>query len=92
MQASLAILGFLLGAASWLITGDWLWLVGGLVLLANWPFTLFVIMPTNKRLNDTPIDAAGHETRALIEKWGGLHAVRTALGGLSTLIFLWALN
>ncbi len=92
MQASLAILGFLLGAASWLITGDWLWLLGGIVLLANWPYTLFGIMPTNNRLNDTPIERAGPETRALIEKWGWLHAVRTSLGALSTLIFLGALN
>jgi len=92
MQAPLAVLGFLLGAATWLITGDWLWLVGGLVLLANWPYTLFAIMPTNHRLDDTPIEAAGLETRALIEKWGWLHAGRTALGTLSMLIFLGALN
>ncbi|MGE3231301.1 MAG: DUF1772 domain-containing protein [Hyphomicrobium sp.] len=92
MQAPLAVLGFLLGAATWLITTNWWWLVGGLVLLANWPYTLMVIMPTNHRLNDTPIEAAGPETRALIEKWGWLHAGRTALGTLSMLIFLGALN
>ena len=92
MQAPLAVLGFLLGAATWIITTDWLWLLGGLVLLANWPFTLLVIMPVNHRLNDTPEAEAGPETRDLIRKWGGLHAVRTTLGALSTLIFLLALN
>jgi hypothetical protein len=92
MQAPLAVLGFLLGVATWIITTDWLWLLGGLVLLANWPFTLLVIMPTNTRLNDTPEAEAGPETRDLIRKWGGLHAVRTTLGALSTLIFLFALN
>jgi hypothetical protein len=92
MQASLAVLGFLLGAATWIITTDWLWLLGGLTMLANWPFTLFVIMPVNNRLNDTPEEEAGPETRNLIRKWGGLHAVRTTLGALSTLIFLLALN
>lgn len=92
MQAPLAILGFLLGAATWWITGDWRWLVGGLVLLANWPYTLFVIMPTNHRLKLTPVESAGPVTRGLVEKWGGLHAVRTGLGTVATLIFLWALN
>lgn len=92
MQASLAVLGFVLGAITWIVTTDWLWLLGGLTMLANWPFTLFVIMPVNNRLNDTPEEEAGPETRDLIRQWGGLHAVRTTLGALSTLIFLLALN
>ena len=33
---------------------------------------------------------AGPHTRALIVKWGALHAVRTALGALATVAFLWA--
>ncbi|MCC7250409.1 DUF1772 domain-containing protein [Hyphomicrobium sp.] len=92
MQASLAVLGFLLGLATWWTTGDWRWLAGGLVLLANWPYTLLGIMPTNNRLMGASAESAGPETRALIERWGSLHAVRTALGALGTLIFLWALN
>lgn len=92
MQAPLAIIGFLLGAAAWWSTDDWRWLAGGLVLLANWPVTLLGIMPTNNRLMGTAPEAAGPQTRALIERWGKLHAIRTALGALATVIFLWALN
>ena len=66
------------------------WLLGAAVLIANWPFTLLGIMPTNNMLMATKPSAAGPETRRLIEKWGGLHAVRTALGFAATLIFLWA--
>jgi hypothetical protein len=62
------------------------------LILANWPFTLVVIMPTNKKLLSTPPEAAGPASRALIEKWGRLHAVRTSLGIAATLAFLWALN
>ena len=59
------------------------------MLLANWPFTYFVIMPTNKRLMGTPATEAGAETRCLIERWGRLHAVRSVLGLASVLTFLW---
>jgi hypothetical protein len=48
MQASLAIVGGLFGLVAYLSTLDWRWP------LANWPYTLFVIAPTNRRLMDTP--------------------------------------
>lgn len=41
MQSSLAITGFLLGASAWWIEGSLLFLVGALLMIANWPWTLF---------------------------------------------------
>jgi uncharacterized membrane protein len=90
MQASLAVIGGILGVLEWLVTGNWLWLAGAISLLGNWPFTLIAIMPTNNALNAVPIERAGPATRELIEKWGRLHGVRSALGALSVGLFLWA--
>jgi uncharacterized membrane protein len=90
MQASLAIVGFLLGLLAWWQTGGWLWLAGAVVLVANWPYTMLGILPTNNRLMATGPDEAGPESRALLKKWAGLHAVRTALGFIATVIFLTA--
>ena len=90
MQASLAIAGFLLGLLAWWQTNDWWWLVGALVLVANWPYTLLGVMPTNRKLMATDPASAGPESRELVARWGGLHAVRTALGFAATLIFLGA--
>jgi hypothetical protein len=90
MQASLAIVGSVLGLAAYFGTSDWGCLFGAVVLLANWPYTIFVIMPTNRRLMDTPSEAATAETRRMLERWGTLHAGRSALGLVATLIFLWA--
>jgi hypothetical protein len=69
---------------------DWRWLLGAVVLLANWPYTVFMIMPINRRLMDTPPEAATAETRSMLERWGALHAGRSALSLAATLIFLWA--
>jgi hypothetical protein len=60
------------------------------VLVANWPFTLLFIMPTNLRLMATAPESADVATRALLERWGRLHAVRSVLGAIATLLFLLA--
>lgn len=92
MQASLAVLAGVFAFLAWMDTSDLRWLLGGAVLLASWPYTVISVLPTNTRLMDTPLGRSGPGTRTLIKKWGDLHAVRTALGALSTLIFLWALS
>jgi uncharacterized membrane protein len=62
--------------------------VGAVVLVANWPYTLLVIMPTNLRLMATAPEAADAAARSLLERWGRLHAVRSVLGAIATLLFL----
>ena len=90
MQAPLAIIGFLFGALAAWQTANWWWLFGALVLVANWPFTIFAIMPTNNKLMAMDPGSVAAEARRLIEHWGYLHAVRSALGAVATLIFLLA--
>jgi hypothetical protein len=92
MQAALALVCGVLGLLSWWFTNDWRWLVGAMLILANWPYTLLGIRPTNSRLMAIPIDQADAGARPLIEHWGRLHAVRTTLGITATLAFVWALN
>ena len=48
-------------------------------------------MPVTKVLEATPPEAANAGTRRLIEKWGTLHAGRSALGVAATLVYLWAI-
>ncbi len=89
MQAALAVIGFVLAVLEWIVTGNWLWLAGGVILVANWPYTLVVIMPTNRKLNAIAANNAGPQSRALIETWGSLHAGRALLGAVATVVFLW---
>jgi hypothetical protein len=91
MQASLALAGFLLGMLAWRQTGKPAFLVGALLMLAPWPWTLLVIKPTNDALLATKPASAGAQTRALIVKWGQLHLMRMSLGALAVLAFLYAI-
>jgi hypothetical protein len=91
MQASIALVSTLLGLIAAYMTGDWRWVLGAALILAPWPWTLFIIMPVNNVLEATPVEAADAQTRALIEKWGTLHAGRSALGTAATLVYLWAI-
>jgi hypothetical protein len=88
MQAPLAIIGCLLGLLAWWMTGKLIFILGALLMVANWPFTLFVIMPVNNLLTATEPADAGPASRALIEKWNGLHAGRTGLGALAVIAFI----
>ena len=90
MQASLALVGFVLGMVAWWQGSHPGFVIGALAIIAPWPWTLLVIKPVNDALLATAPEQAGPPSRALIERWGGLHAVRTALGALASLAFLWA--
>ncbi len=92
MQATLAVVGFVLGALAWWHAGKEAYLIGAVLMLASWPWTLVAIMPTNKILIATDPAEAGPETRALIVTWNRLHLVRTVLGALAVLAFLVALT
>jgi hypothetical protein len=88
MQAPLALIGFFFAAVTWMHGAHWLWLAGGLILLANWPYTLLVIMPVNTVLEATKAEEAGPQSRLHIARWGQLHGFRTFLGALATLLLL----
>src|SRR5258708_27675179 len=91
MQASLAIVSFLFGLAAWLLGGGASWFVGALLVGSVVPFTLIALMPTNRQLEAPGRDLSSSETRALLEKWGRLHTVRSMLSFAAILVFIGSL-
>lgn len=89
MQAPLAVAGCICGLIAWWQTGAPGFLAGAVLMIANWPWTLLGMMSTNNALMAIDPADATPRTRALIVKWGTLHAVRSALGSLATIAFLW---
>jgi uncharacterized membrane protein len=105
MQAGLAIVSAVFGFWAWAQWRDPLLLAGALLILSVVPFTLIVIMPTNKKLGAIPTKQARpkggagavrgfpeHEARPLLERWGRLHWVRNLLSAAALAAFLLALS
>jgi hypothetical protein len=88
MQAPLALIGCLAALLSFWINRRLEWLVGGLLLLFIIPFTLVVILPTNKKLESRELDVRSEEAGSLLRRWACLHAVRSILGAAAFVLFL----
>src|SRR5262245_5656675 len=80
MQASLAMLSFLFSIWAWYLNHNRTILIAGFIVFLAIPFTLLVILPTNKRMVDPTLDKSSDEARGLLVKWERLHFVRMMLG------------
>ena len=91
MQVSLVLISSLSAIIAWRLEGRTAWLAGGLLFVLVVPFTLIVILPTNKLLESRELDVRSEEAGRLLQRWGRLHAIRSILSGAAFLLFLSAL-
>src|SRR5205807_9166533 len=75
MQVTLAAVCLLSSIAAWLAGATFWWVVGGGLQVSVIPFTLIVILPTNKQLLNPALDKRSAQTGQLLARWGKLHAV-----------------
>ena len=75
----------------WWINGDNGWLIGASLQLGMFPLTGLLIVPTNIKLIQIDPAAEPELAARLHSKWGRMHWLRTAIGGLSFPLFLWLL-
>ena len=91
LQAPLSLAGFAAGVTAWFLGARVAWLVAAVLIGAAVPFTVIAIMRTNRKLLAPDRELASPETRALLERWGWLHAVRTCLSLAATVLCIWLL-
>src|SRR5215469_12191631 len=72
MQATCAAVGLLSSLAAWLAGATLWWLIAGVLLGTVIPFTLIVILPTNKQLLSPALDRGSAEAERLLKHWGRL--------------------
>jgi hypothetical protein len=86
LQATSAAVGLISSIVVWLAGATFWWLVAGALLESVIPFTLLVILPTNKVLLSPKLDRRSVEAERLLARWGALHAVRSVLSGMALLL------
>lgn len=90
LMAGLALLSAALGLAAYFDSQDARWAIGALLIVLSWPYTFFAMAPVNNQiLTLAPRDIGA--VRALVRQWGLLEYGQTALGLVSSAVFLWAL-
>ena len=88
MQVILALAATIAGISAWFLGAPRLWFVGAVLIFAVIPFTLIVMMPTNKKLLDPGLNRASEVAHQLLQDWGKLHAVRSILALGASVVFL----
>jgi len=88
MQASLAIVGLLGAVGAWIQGQGTAVLIAGMVLGSVVPFTLLIIFPTNKALEDPALDVGSERAARLLSKWNRLHALRSVAALIALILFL----
>jgi Domain of unknown function (DUF1772) len=89
LQATSAAVGLISSIAAWLAGATFWWLVAGALLGSVIPFSLLVILPTNKLLLSPTLDRRSVDAERLLARWGRLHAVRSVLSAVALLLFLY---
>lgn len=69
-------------------TENWWWFGISLLMHLNGPYTIFTMMPLNRRLMVDGVDPNSEQTKNDLVNWGKLHAVRTIWNGLIFLAFI----
>jgi hypothetical protein len=86
-QAATAVICALSGPLASVNGASWSWAIGGLLIGLVVPFTLIVVLPTNKRLLRSDV-APDDERRQLLRRWARLHGVRSALGAAGLILLI----
>lgn len=75
-----------------LMTGRWLWFIAALIMQVIGPYTIFILMPVNRRLMAEDADPNDPALLKDLKDWGGLHLVRTLINtvGFGLLCYLLA--
>jgi uncharacterized membrane protein len=88
MQASLALVAVLSCLGAWLLKRELVVLLAGISIGFVIPFTLIVIYPTNRQLEDPKLDIGSLSTASLLANWNRLHGVRTGASIVALVILL----
>jgi hypothetical protein len=92
MLSVLALASSLFAQSQFATNGDVRWTIGGLIILASWPYAYFVMGPVNVWLYAIAPGRAVSTTRKLMRDWGLLEWGHVLIGLAACGVFGWALE
>ncbi|MEN3378384.1 MAG: hypothetical protein V7604_3739 [Hyphomicrobiales bacterium] len=91
MLSVLAVVSALFAQLQFATSGDVRWTIGGLIILASWPYAYFVMVPVNIRLYAIAPGRAVSAARRLMRDWSLLEWGQVLIGLAACGVFAWAL-
>ncbi|QOG23352.1 DUF1772 domain-containing protein [Bradyrhizobium sp. SEMIA] len=88
----LAVASAVLASIQFRLDGDVRWIIGGITILASWPYAYFVMMPMNIWLCAMSPGQAISPVRKLMRDWGLLEWGLTLIGFAACCSFAWVLE
>ncbi|GAA3508522.1 hypothetical protein GCM10022393_19880 [Aquimarina addita] len=77
------------GIAFGILTDEYLWILGSVLMIINIPLTLIFLMPVNNKLMGKKGNISNTEANKLFKKWGILQWIRTVVVLIAFILFLW---
>ena len=87
-----AVLSALIAFIQFRMSGDVRWIIGGVTILASWPYAYFVMMPVNIWLFSIPLGRPVSPIRKLMRDWGLLEWGHALIGLAACCAFAWPLE
>jgi hypothetical protein len=92
MMSTLAVASAVLAFIQFKIDGDVRWIIGGVAILASWPYSYFVMVPVNVWLCAVPAGRAASQVREWMREWGLLEWGQALIGFAAVCDFAWVLE
>jgi hypothetical protein len=88
----LAVLSAAIAFIQFRLNGDVRWIIGGITILASWPYAYFVMMPVNIWLHSAQLGKPVSPLRKLMRDWGLLEWGLALIGFAACCTFAWPLE
>jgi hypothetical protein len=92
MMSALAVVSAILAFIQFKTDGDVRWIIGGVAILASWPYSYFVMVPVNIWLCAIPLGRPVSPVRKLMRDWGLLEWGQALIGVAAVCAYAWALG
>ena len=92
LLTTLSLVSAVFAFVQYRISGDVRWIIGGLAILASWPYEYYVLVPVSIWLRAIPPEKGSAPARKLMRDWGLLEWGYALIGLVACGAFAWALE